>query len=122
MNKIPSDDEFARASKHMEERSRNLDDVRKKVIRYFKKICPLHNFYILDQNDVDFRAYVFFKKDADIKACEKVGINNHLIDFVYAELELLGKGNKKDINVAFEFDSDENVTAKYKGDYFMRLR
>lgn len=122
MNRIPSDEDFARASRHMEERSRKLDKVREKVIKHFEKISPLHDFYLIDQRDVDFRAYVFFKENKDIKSCESSGILQTLMDFVYTELELAGRGKREDITVAFEFDSDENVTANFGGDYFLRLR
>jgi hypothetical protein len=122
MNKIPSDDEFVKASKYMDEQSRNLDKVCDKVIHHFKNICPLHDFYLLDQIDVDFRAYVFFKEDKDILECQRNGIIQDIMDIVYAELEIAGRGKREDITVAFEFDSDENVTANFGGDYFIRLR
>lgn len=122
MNRIPSDEDFDRASRHMEERSRKLDKVREIVIQHFKNTSPLHDFYILDQRDVDFRAYVFFKEDKDIQTCKTSGILQDLMDFVYAELEHAGRGKRGEIKVAFEFDSDENVTTNFEGDYFLRLR
>ena len=36
MDNIPSDEDLARASRMMEERFRNLDEVSEKVIQYFK--------------------------------------------------------------------------------------
>lgn len=122
MNNIPSDEELARASRYMEEESRNLDKVRENVKQRFIGIYPLYDFYILDQIDVDFRAYVFFKEDKDIQACESSGVLQALMNCVYEELEFAGRGKREDITVAFEFDSDENVTANYEGDYFLRLR
>ncbi len=122
MNSIPSDEDFARADRLMEERSRNLDKISESVKQRFTLICALHNCYILSQRDVDFRAYVFFEEDKDIKACENSGICQEIEDLVYAELERVGRGKKGDITVAFEFDSDENVTANFEGDYFLRLR
>jgi hypothetical protein len=121
-NNIPSDEDFARASKHMHERFRNLDIVRSNVIRHFKGICSLHEFEILFQIDEDFRAYVFFEKDLDIEKYKNNGIIQQMINFVYAELEHAGRGNKNEINVVFELDSDENVLRNYGGDYFLRLR
>ncbi len=122
MNRIPSDEEFARVSRQMKEQSRNLDRVRGKVIQHFTRICPLHNFFVLAQGDFSFRAYVFFKKDGDIQTCKNSGILQDLIDFVYVELEDAGRGKREDIEVAFEFDSDENVAAIFGGNYFSRLR
>jgi len=119
---IPTAEDFERASRLMKERARNLDKVREAVFIRFKAICPLHEFYILDQRDVDFRAYVFFEEEKDIEACESSGISEQIVDCVYAELERAGRGSRADIKVAFEFDSDENVVAHYEGNYFLRLR
>lgn len=122
MNRVPSDEDFARADRLMAERDRNLDVVSTNVKKRFNNICPLHNFYILWQRDVDFRAYVFFKEDKDIEECKVKGVFNEITDFVYAELERAGRGKRGEIEVAFEIDSDENVTANFEGDYFLRLR
>ncbi|HZZ70955.1 MAG TPA: hypothetical protein VFE24_01805 [Pirellulales bacterium] len=71
---------------------------------------------------VDFRTYVFFEKDEDIKACQGNGVIRDMIGFVYDELERAGRGKRGEITVGFEFDSDENVAAKFEGDYLLRLR
>ena len=63
MNDIPSDEEFERASRQMEESSLNLDKIRVLFKQHFKNRCPLHEFYILPQRDVKFRCYVFFEKN-----------------------------------------------------------
>jgi len=122
MTNIPSDDDFSRAKKLARKRSRGLDKVCENVTQHFRKLCPLHNVYVLPQRDVDFRAYVFFKKDKDIQTCEKNGIAEDIIDFVYAELERAGRGKRGEITVAFDFDSDQNVTINFEADYFLRLR
>ena len=88
MSTIPSDEDFDRADRLMAERDRNLDKVSTNVKHYFMSVCPLHNFYIIWQRDVAFRAYVFFKKDKDIEACKSSGIVQEITDFVYAELPL----------------------------------
>jgi hypothetical protein len=119
---IPTDEDFARAEALDRERSRNLDDVCEAARRRFEKVCAFHDIYILPQQDVTFRAYVFFDEDKDIEVCRRSGVVHDIIDFVYAELERAGRGKRGDITVAFEFDSDENVTVNYEGDYFLRLR
>lgn len=121
-SRIPTADEFRRASQFMAEQSRNLENVRAAVLSQFKGISPLYAFHILDQSDVDFRAYVFFVTNRDIEACQQSGISQQIEDCVYEELERAGRGRKGDIRVAFEFDSDENVIANYEGNYFLRLR
>lgn len=122
MNSIPSDEDFARADGLDKERSRNLDKVCKNVIQHVRRICPLHDFWLLPQRDVDFRAYVFFAKDKDIQECQRSGIVQQITDIVYAELERAGRGKRGEITVALELDSDENVQATFHGNYFLRLR
>lgn len=122
MSNIPSEEDFARAKRKMAERDRNLDLVCTKVKRRFMGVCPLHNLYVLWQRDVDFRVYVFFKKEKDIEACKANGVASEIEDSVYDELDNAGRGKRGEILVAFEYDSDENVRRKYDGDYLLRLR
>lgn len=121
-SKIPTDEEFARASNVMKEKARMLDVVREEVIRCFRNRCPLHDFFILDQRDVDFRCYIFFETNKDIEECMRNGIQDELTEFIYSELERVGRGKRDVIKVAFEFDSNENVKANFEGDYYLRLR
>jgi hypothetical protein len=122
MTKIPSDEDFERAARHMEQRSRGLDVVRERVLRDVNRIHPLHDFRILDQRDVDFRAYVFFKTDKDIQDCMHNDSLGQIKRLVYRELQAAGRGKEGEIVVAFEIDSDENVRKNYEGNYFLRLR
>ena len=120
--KIPGPARFAWASRMAASRLRGHDEVRESVLARFRGRCPLHDFYILDQGDVDFRAYVFFDKETDLEACKASGISKEMIDFVSLELERVGRGKPEGLKVAFEFDSDENVVANFEGTYFLRLR
>jgi len=122
MSKIPSDEELDRASKMMEQQFVNLDAVKNNVLERFKCKCPLYDFRILPQGDDGFRAYVFFETDLDVEECNTNGIVDELQAFVIKELERAGRWTKDETIVAFEIDSDENVTANYEGDYFLRLR
>jgi len=106
----------------MKERFRGVDEVRESVLGKFTGLCPLHDFHLLPQRDVDFRAYIFFERHVDVDACEADGISREIVDYVYSELERVGRGGRKDIVVAFEFDSDEDVKANFEGNYFLRLR
>lgn len=121
-NNIPSEEDFARAKKYMEERYRNLNSIEDAVKAQFSALCPLHSLYLLAQEDVDFRMYVFFKLDKNIAECREKGILSELEDFVYREFEKVGRGTKNEITVVFEYDSDENVAANYEEDYYLRLR
>lgn len=124
MSKIPSDEDFAKAKQRMRELDRNLSQVNENALRYFKKICPAHcyKFYLIAENDKQFRAYIFYKNNGDIQTYGANGVAQKMMDFVYAELERQGRGNTQEIMVEFEFDSDENVVANYEGDYYLRLR
>ena len=119
---IPSDEEFARASRMSEERYRNLDIVEAKVIRHFKPLCPLHDLALLPYGDAGFQVYVFFEQDKDIEACNRSGVTQAILDYLYKELEQAGRGSRDNITVRVEVDSHENVVAKYQGDYDRRLR
>ena len=121
MTNIPSDEEFARAHELDDEDWRGLNAVSERVEAAFKNRCPLHYFYLMPQRE-GFRAYVFFQRNKDVEECASNGTTQAIIDFVYEELERAGRGRRDEIEVAFEFDSDENVKANYEGDYFLRLR
>lgn len=122
MTNIPSEEEFERAARLMQQRSAHLDQVRDSVKRTFIDICPLHDFYILPQRDVDFRAYVFLEKEVDIIKCERDGTIQKIEELVYSEIERVGRGRRGEISVAFEYDSHERVESEFEGDYFLRLR
>jgi hypothetical protein len=118
---IPSAEDFARADRLMEERNRNLDQVCANVTSRFVGSCPLCKVLVLWQIDVDFRAYIFFKKDKDIDACRESGTLGRIEDCVYEELERAGRGKRGEIIVECVFDSDEQVQRKFGGDYLLRL-
>jgi hypothetical protein len=80
----------------------------------------LHAFFILDQQDVDFRAYVFVPTESDLAASATSGVRDEIVSSVYEELDRVGLGTRADVTVAFEFDSDERVKAEY-GNYYNRL-
>jgi hypothetical protein len=122
MNNIPNDEDFARADRVMEERFKNLEVVRQSVIHRFGRLCALHDFWLLPHGTNSFAAVVFFEHDKDINACTGNGICESIVEFTYAELERVGRGNRSSISVGFEFDSHESVLAKFNGDYFLRMR
>lgn len=125
---IPTDEDFARADRLDKERYRNIDKVGENVLKFFKKICPQsyslnsYGVFTFVEEPMEFRVYIFYRLDSDIKESERNGTQQELIDFVYAELERNDRGRREEIKVEFEFDSDENVEANYEGDYYLRLR
>ena len=118
---IPSPDELNRASELACERSKNLEKVRHAILLKFESCFEFFDFYILDQIDVSFRAYIFYKSNSDIKVYFDNGRTKMIMESVYEELERFGRGNRSNITVAFEIDSDENVHENYEGDYYLRL-
>src|SRR5690625_1085357 len=121
MSNVPSNEDFERAARKMAERSRNLDKLREMFLQRFGSRYPLHEFCIMPQRDVDFRAYVFFDKNNDVETSKESGLNEEIIDFVYESLEFLGRGRRGEVTVVFEFDSNENVEENFEGDYYLRL-
>jgi hypothetical protein len=119
--RIPSDEEFERASKQMEERFRGLDNVRDSVKERFRA-AGVYDVFVLNQLDVDFRAYVFFETNAALQAAETAGDVARIKAAVEEELAREGRGEIGSLRLAFEFDSDENVQANFEGDYSLRLR
>lgn len=124
MKNIPSDEEFAKADEYMEKLDSNIKKVNENSLQYFNKICPIHShdFYLIAEENTKFRAYIFYKNDKDIQANEDNGVSKKIEKFVYKELERQGRGQKGQLSVVFEFDSDENVNSNYDGDYYLRMR
>jgi hypothetical protein len=122
MSNIPSDEDFARAKAIDKERSRNMDAVNESVLHEFIGRTRLHYFIIIPQIKNEFLALIFYKNESDIEICRNNGITSNIESFVYAELDRHGRGNKSEIRVVFEVDSDEAVNRNFGGDYFLRLR
>jgi hypothetical protein len=120
-SKIPTREQLDRASKALAERARVLAEARERVFARFVTRCHLHKLSLMDQMDVDVRAYVFAETDADLKAMHAAGLDRELMDAVYEELERVGRGSREQLKVAFEFDSHEQVEAKFNGNYLHRL-
>lgn len=122
MTKIPSDEAFARAKRQMGDDSRGLDAVSRAVNGRFQDEPWFHRVYVLPQRDVEFRAYVFFRSDAELQSPESKVWRARIENAVREELERNGRGERDKVTVAFEYDSDENVDKHFDGDYLYRLR
>ena len=123
-SKPPQNFEMLRARGHkwMKQRMRHLSDISTEFIDRFSHVTPLHFFEIMEQTDVNFRAYIFFVKESDIAECEANGTNEIMRTFIYQKLEEYGRGNRDEITVDFVFDSFEHVQRDFEGNYFLRLR
>jgi hypothetical protein len=119
---IPSDDDFARASAALKQRSRGLEEVRKMILAEFDEDGAVCEFFILDSSDRSFRAHVFFNLDQQIEKARQAGLTQRIEDAVFRALQTAGLGARDEIEVEFEFDSQENVERNFEGNYYNRLR
>lgn len=124
-NKIPSEEDFARAKAADSYDNRGLSDACDRILKRFNK-RRVHEFFILYSRDTNsFGAYVFYLTDRMIVEGKESGLSSEIEEVVYEELTAAGRGGSGDqntLNVIFEFDSHENVEQNYGGDYFDRLR
>jgi hypothetical protein len=122
MSTIPSEEDFERASRLAAKRSLHLDSVAEAVKREFGSRCPLETVFVIPQRNNEFRAFIFYQKIPDVEVCLRDGTSQEIEEFIYGELERVGRGSRDTLTVEFEFDSDENVQIRCEGDYFLRLR
>ena len=118
---IPSEEDFARASAAMKQRMRGLSEVKDRIKSQFEDSGVLDELFISSQSETSFTAIVFLNKDDDIAEAEQSGLTAKIKDAVYGELGKVGRGDRNAIEVAFEFDSYENVRRNY-GNYYNRIR
>lgn len=121
-SKIPTKEEFARASAALENGSRGLSQIRESILCNYARKYNLQEFFILDSTETSFRAYVFFKKERDVRNAKSKGLTDVIKSLVYKELEDANRGVRGQIDLYFEFDSHENIEKNFDGDYFDRLR
>jgi hypothetical protein len=117
---------WARAMKAVREDNGHLDEIALQFKAKFHSLPVLDQFFIAAVTDSEghlrFGVTVFFVKDADIADAEADGTSRAMRDFVYDRLVELGRGNRDELDVEFEFDSFENVQKNFEGSYFLRMR
>lgn len=123
--KIPSKDDFKRASLNAKHRSRGVSQVREKILDRYQKSGVIHEFFLQncsDSSDYHFRANIFYPSE-DILHKENHSIVESEIKYaVIEELNIVRSETYVLSDIIFEFDSHENVILRYEGDYFNRLR
>lgn len=120
--KIPSDEEFKRASQALARRARGLSQVRDRIKNRFRDNEALYEFFIMDSSEVSFYAYIFYRRNRQIEEARVSGLESEIVNAVWEEMEGVGRGDRGMIDIQFEFDSDENVEKNYEGEYYLRLR
>lgn len=113
-NKIPSHEDFERASRYVAESHLHLARVAENVKSRFTSVSPIFATALFPDSEGDFRATIVYKKTKDISDCKCNGISEAIEDAFYEELERYGRGKRGDINVVFVFESDENIRKIYK--------
>jgi hypothetical protein len=120
--RVPSKDDIARARRLDAERSRGLETICESVRSRFRDATAFREVFVLPQGDGAYRAYVFYSRESDVGACQTSGASDSIVAFVRARLDRLRGTSPGELDVTFEFDSEENVDANFGGDYFKRLR
>ena len=120
--RVPSEEDIARARRRDAERWSGVSRVCESVRSQFVDETPLREILTLPQGDGAYRAYAFYARESDVAACQANGVSDQIVAFLRAELERVRGTAPGQLEVAFEFDSTENVDAKFGGDYFKRLR
>ena len=117
-SQIPTDEEFERASRWMEEQHRGLEEARQNVLHRLRGTTPLDDLYLFVEGEKKFRGIVCLTTHDEVTKCEMNGVARMITDCVREELERGGRGARDEITLAMEFDSDD----KYKGRFWRRLR
>lgn len=117
--KVPSEEDFARASAAMQRNDQGLSVVRERLRDMFVG-HGLHEIFVRYSPRTDtFVILVFWEFTRDIERLNLAGIDNEVRAFARRELERVGRIAH---NIEVEFDSHENVKKNLSGSYFNRLR
>ena len=100
--------------------SRKLDLVADAVVKQFAENHALKEVHILPLSG-KFSVYFFFWRTEHLMAAKNGGVFKKIMDAFYAEMDRMGRGRREDLEVHFEWDSDENVLKKY-GSYQFYFR
>jgi hypothetical protein len=122
MSKIPSEEDFTQAKALARHRWRAIDEISMSILDRFRVLGPLHKVYVIPEGEDDFRVYIVFETEAQLKSGYECGLFDAIEEFVYQELERFGRGTREAVSVAMEFDSHEKVLRVHGGDYSQRLR
>jgi hypothetical protein len=111
--RIPTDEDFARAEAAMRERDRGLSTIGEIVRARFYKLCPTaYGFYVLWQDDPNFRAYFFVEGRNAVDDFASSDAYTELQDLVYKQLDAVGRGARDEITVEFSVDDRAMYLAK----------
>jgi hypothetical protein len=104
-----------------EEDIRDLDKVERLFVAEFASLCPLTYFSLAPDRDNAFRAYIFFKTDADIERAQRTGLIDKMTGFIARSLEQFGRGRATETQIVLRLKSDESIR-RVPGAYRFRRR
>lgn len=116
----PTEEDFDRASAMMGYRHRDWDEITATARTALSKIFDLHEFAIFP-NDCEFAAILFFRTNQDVLKAQGNGSEDRARD-ILTDIVRPFRPECKEIKILVELDSHENVTTKFDGSYFNRLR
>jgi len=119
--KIPSDEDFERASANMAELARLDAAIKDRVLSVFGSVDSFRDFWIFSAGP-RYDAYVFLQRDSDLRQQNAQKLRNQVIETVLECLEAHGKGPRDAISLRVELDSHERVQREFNGDYYKRFR
>ena len=101
---------------------RDLDKVEQAFVRDFAPLCPLTYFSIVPDWDDAFRAYIFFKTDADIERAQREGLVDKMTAALAQSLAHFGRVHRAaDARFVLRLKSDESIR-RIPGAYRFRRR
>lgn len=123
-NPVPFDHQarLAKAKAAIAEQNKHLDVVTALFNERFAHRTPLDHFAVFGVGDHRFGAAIFFRRHDDIAEAESKRLDQEMMEYVYELLTKVGRGQRDELDVEFEFDSRENVDRNFGGSYFLRLR
>jgi hypothetical protein len=110
-----------KAERAYEESMRNLDKVEAAFAAEFAPLSPLTYFSLAPDLNNGFRAYIFFKTDADIERAARIGLVDRMEQRIRGLLEEFGRGSSAQNQIVLRLKSDESIR-RVPGAYRFRLR
>jgi hypothetical protein len=85
-------------------------------------LANIHAIRFVSMFDFSLEVYIFYKYNSDITKNEINGLTDNAKQYFLKTISDMDYMKHFESNIAFIFDSDENVIKNYNGSYFLRLR
>ena len=118
-NKIPSDEDFDRASAAMERMDRFYSEISEDTLTEFTEKAAIHRICIFPDGVADCRVYIFYESDLDIVKSRENGVEEEIKRYISY---LMTSRSNAISEIAFELDSHEKVCKEANGNYLQYLR